>query len=215
MLHFLKWGCRRKRFPGKIPLKYDFIIIRLAPYSLGSSKFLLFFPLHYGTPFQYSCLENPMDGGAWCAAVHEVAKSRTWLSDFTFTFHFHALEKEMATCSSVLAWRIPGTAEPCGLPFMGSHRDRHDWSDLAAVAAKSLQTHWHFITHYWTLHWTPERRNPAPPTRTPKQASLTKKTWQATHTNPTTVRKLHNKENSMNCQNTERQPQTQQYKQDE
>ena len=62
-----------------------------------------------GTPLQYSCLENPMDGGAWWAAVHGVAKSRTRLSDFTFTFHFHALEKEMAIHSGVLAWRIPGT----------------------------------------------------------------------------------------------------------
>ena len=62
-----------------------------------------------GTPLQYSCLGNPMDGGAWWTAVHGVAKSRTQLSDFTFTFHFHALEKEMATHSSVLAWRIPGT----------------------------------------------------------------------------------------------------------
>ena len=69
---------------------------------------------------QYSCLENPMDGGAWWAAVHGVAKSRTRLSDFTFTFHFHALEKEMATHSSVLAWRIPGPGGPCGLPSMGS-----------------------------------------------------------------------------------------------
>ena len=68
-----------------------------------------------GTPLQYSCLENPMDGGAWCAAVHGVAKSQTRLSDFTFTFHFQALEKEMATHSSVLAWRIPGTGEPGGL----------------------------------------------------------------------------------------------------
>ena len=68
-----------------------------------------------GTPFQYSCLENPMDGGVWWAAVHGVAKSRTRLSDFTFTFHFHALKKEMATRSSVLAWRIPGTGEPGGL----------------------------------------------------------------------------------------------------
>ena len=73
-----------------------------------------------GTPLQYSCLENPIDRGAWRAAVHGVAKSRTRLSDFTFTFHFHALEKEMATHSSVLAWRIPGTEEPGGLPSMGS-----------------------------------------------------------------------------------------------
>ena len=75
-----------------------------------------------GTPLQYSCLENPMDGGAWWAAVHGVARSRTRLSDFTFTFSVPALEKEMATHSSVLAWRIPGTAEPGGLPSMGSHR---------------------------------------------------------------------------------------------
>ena len=79
-----------------------------------------------GTPLQYSCLENPMDRGAWWAAVHGVAKSRTQLIDFTFTSHFHALEKEMATHSSVLAWRIPGTGEPGGLPSMGSHRVGHD-----------------------------------------------------------------------------------------
>ena len=79
-----------------------------------------------GNPLQYSCLENPMDGGAWWAAVHGVAKSLTQLSDFSFTFHFLALEKEMATHSSVLAWRIPGTAEPGGLPSMGSHRVRHN-----------------------------------------------------------------------------------------
>ena len=79
-----------------------------------------------GTPLQYSCLENPMDRGAWSATVHDVAKSRTWLSDFTFTFHFHALEKEMVTQSSVLAWRIPGTAEPGGLPSTGSRRVRHN-----------------------------------------------------------------------------------------
>ena len=74
---------------------------------------------------QYSCLENPMDGGAWWAIVHGVAQSRTQLSDLTFTFHFHALEKEMATHSSVLAWRIPGMGEPGGLPSMGSHRVGH------------------------------------------------------------------------------------------
>jgi len=79
-----------------------------------------------GTPLQYSCLENPMDGGAWWAPVHGVAKSWTRLSDFTLTFHFPALEKAMATHSSVLAWRIPGTGEPCGLPSMGSHRVGHD-----------------------------------------------------------------------------------------
>ena len=74
---------------------------------------------------------SPMDGRAWWAAVHGVAKSQTWLSDFTFTLHFHASEKEMATHSRVLAWRVPGTGEPGGLPSLGSHRVRHDWSDLA------------------------------------------------------------------------------------
>ena len=76
-----------------------------------------------------------MDGEAWWAAVHGVAKSQTRLGDFTLTFHFHALEKEMATHSSVLSWRIPGTREPGGLPSMGSHRVGQDWSDLAAAAA--------------------------------------------------------------------------------
>ena len=79
-----------------------------------------------GTPLQYSCLGNPVNGGAWQATVHGITKSRTQLSDFTFTFHFHALEKEMATHSSVLAWRIPGTGEPGGLPSMGLHRVGHD-----------------------------------------------------------------------------------------
>ena len=96
-----------------------------------------------GTPLQYSCLENPMDGGTWWAAVHGVAKSRTRLSDFTFTFHFHALEKEMATHFSVLVWRIPGTGEPGGLPSMGLHRVRHNWSNLAAVAAAT----------WWPMAW--------------------------------------------------------------
>ena len=79
-----------------------------------------------GTSLQYSCLENPMDGRAWKAVVHGVTEGQTRLSDFTFTFHFYALEKEMATHSSVLAWRIPGTGEPGGLPSMGSHRVGHD-----------------------------------------------------------------------------------------
>ena len=76
-----------------------------------------------------------MDGGAWWATVHGVEKSQTRLSDFSFTFHFHALEKEMATHSSVLAWRIPRTGKPGGLPSIGSHRVGHDWSDLASAAA--------------------------------------------------------------------------------
>ena len=79
-----------------------------------------------GNPLQYSCLESPMDGGAWEAAVHGVPKSWTTLSVFTFTFHFPALEKEMATHSVVLVWRIPGTGEPGGLLSIGSHRVRHD-----------------------------------------------------------------------------------------
>ena len=74
-----------------------------------------------------------MDRGAWKAAVHGVAEGWTRLSNFTFTFHFHALEKKMATHSNVLAWRIPGTVEPGGLPSMGSHRVRHNWSDLVVV----------------------------------------------------------------------------------
>ena len=79
-----------------------------------------------GTLLQYSSLENSMDGGAWWAAVHGITKSCKQLSDFTFTYHFHALEKETATHSSVLAWRSPGTGEPGELPSMGSHRVGHD-----------------------------------------------------------------------------------------
>ena len=101
-----------------------------------------------GTLLRYSCLENPMDGGAWWAAIHGVAKSRTRLSDFTFTFHFHALEEEMATHSSVLAWRLPGMAGPGGLPSMGSHRVGHDWSNLAAAATWYVE-----ITKEGYLKW--------------------------------------------------------------
>ena len=88
-----------------------------------------------GTLLQYCCLENPMDGGAWWAAVRGVARSRTRLGDFTLFFHFPALEKEMATHSSVLAWRIPGTGEPGGLPSMGIAQSRTRLSNLAAAAA--------------------------------------------------------------------------------
>ena len=96
---------------------------------------LLTFGESNGNPLQYSCLENPIDRGAWWAAVLGVARSWTRLSDFTLFFHFNALEKEMATHSSVLAWRIPGTGEPGGLPSMGLYRVGHNWSDLAAAAA--------------------------------------------------------------------------------
>ena len=102
-----------------------------------------------GNPLQYSCLKTPMDGGDWWAAVHGATKSQTRLNDFTYTFHFHALEKEMATHSSILAWRIPGTGEPGGLPSMGSHRVRHDWSDLAAVSLKR-GLFFSFLT--WLVH---------------------------------------------------------------
>ena len=95
-----------------------------------------------GTLLQYSCLENPRDGGACWAAVHGVTRSRTRLSYFAFTFHFHALEKEMATHSSVLVWRIPGTGKPGGLLSMGSHRVGHNWSDLAAAAAAAANEQW-------------------------------------------------------------------------
>ena len=101
-----------------------------------------------GTPLQYSCLENPMDRGAWWAAVHGVAKSWTRLSNFTFTSHFHALEKEMATHSRVLAWRIPGMGKPGGLPSMGSHRVGQDWSDLAAAAAATSDINFRSVLHH-------------------------------------------------------------------
>ena len=120
-----------------------YFLMMLKQYKLSKDYTLNFYLFHQasnmllgegnGNPLQYSWLENPMDGGAWWAAVHGVAKSWTWLRDFTFTFQFHALEKEMATHSSVLAWRIPGMGEPGGLPSMGSHRVRHNWSDLAAA----------------------------------------------------------------------------------
>ena len=104
-----------------------------------------------GTPLQYCCLENPMDGRAWEAAGQGVAKSQTRLSDFTFTFHFHSLKKEMATHSSVLAWRVPWTEKPGGLKSMGSHRVRHDWSDLAAVAVIIFLPPYALLRLFWWL----------------------------------------------------------------
>ena len=119
---YSSWGCKRVRhdWVTKQQHLHIYVYVKLI-YGEGN-----------GTPLQYSCLENPIDGGAWWAAVHGVARSRTQLSDFTLTFHFHALEKEIATHSSVLAWKIPGTGEPGGLLSMGSHRVGHDWSNLAA-----------------------------------------------------------------------------------
>ena len=105
-----------------------------------------------GTPLQYSYLANPMDGGAWWAAVHGVAKSRTWLTDFTFTFHFHALEKEMATHSSVLAWRIPGTGEPGGLRSMGVTRSRTWLKWLSSSSSPTdMATYMRFISNLFAL----------------------------------------------------------------
>ena len=107
IMHFLKITFYFKYFRTH---KFQNSTVSILPSGEGS-----------GTPLQYSCLENPMDGGAWWAGVHGVTKSWTRLSDFTFPFHFHALEKDMAIHSSVLAWRIPGTGEPGGLTSMGSH----------------------------------------------------------------------------------------------
>ena len=100
---------------------------------------------------QCSCLEIPRDGGAWWAAVYGVARSRTRLSAFIFIFPFHALKKEMATYSSVLAWRIPGTAEPGRLPSMGSHRVGHDWGDAAAAAAVYKDTVVYSVPYCWVI----------------------------------------------------------------
>ena len=124
-------------FPPKPPPPPDFAFHHVSNYAdMKFSIHFSFFPLFFtslhshgegnGTPLQYSCLENPVDGGAWWASVHGVAEDGTRLSDFTFSFHFHALQKEMATHSSVLAWRIPGMGEPGGLPSMVSHRVGHD-----------------------------------------------------------------------------------------
>ena len=111
---------------------------------------LPFFGEGNGTPLQYSCLENPMDGEAWQASVHGITRSRTRLSDLTFTFPFHALEKEMATHSSGLAWRIPGTGEPGGPPSMGSHRVGHD---LAATQQQQQQQQQQHCLSYYLIYF--------------------------------------------------------------
>ena len=117
-------GFSRQEYWSGVPLLS--LQIHTALYKIDNQQVTTIYGEGNGTPLQYSCLENLMDGGAWWAAVHGVAKSQTRLSDFTLTFHFHALEKEMATHSSGLAWRIPGMGEPGGLPSMGSHRVGHD-----------------------------------------------------------------------------------------
>ena len=122
---FERTGVPRILCPVKLLFKYKGS--NFLPYRNSNSTNLMGFGGEGdGTPLQYSCLENPRDGGAWWAAVHGVTDCLTQLSDFTFTFHFHALEKEMATHSNVLALRILGTEEPGALPSMGSHRVGHD-----------------------------------------------------------------------------------------
>ena len=123
----------------------------------GSMKTYKTFGEGDGTPCQYFCLENPMNGEAWWTAVHGVTKSQTWLSNFTFTFHFHTLEKDMATHSSVFVWRIPGTEEPGGLLSTGSHRVRHNWNDLAAAAALSIAQRWKQLKYSSTDEWINKR----------------------------------------------------------
>ena len=131
----LTWDCSPCYSALKSPPWTAFLVFATS-LTFSSSSFVFYARGEgNGTPLHYSCLENPMDGGAWWAAVHGVARSLTQLSNFTFTFHFHALEKEMVIHSSVLAWRIPGTGEPGGLLSIGSHRVGHDWRDLAAAAA--------------------------------------------------------------------------------
>ena len=146
--------CMRLWLPPSQPNLWSVMSLRIHVWSWMTGNYLEGSREVSGSPLQYSCLENPMDGGAWWAAVHGIAKSWTWLSDFTFTFHFHALEKEMATRSSVLAWRVPGTGEPGGLPSVGLHRVGHDWNDLAAEAAAER-----YLVSGDAERWDAERRN--------------------------------------------------------
>ena len=124
LLHF--GGGAPKSLLVLLRIAFEIVQVQVAVCPLTYKLSAAFFEEGNGTPLQYSCLENPMDGGAWQAVVHGVAKGWIRLSNFTFPFHFHALEKEMATHSSVLAQRIRGTGEPGGLPSVGSHRVGHD-----------------------------------------------------------------------------------------
>ena len=124
---FLGTGFFKKQFFRYfLHCSYHIWMFSLCLHSSDPKNLLFYFKIDYDNLLQYSCLENPMGGGAQQAAVYGIARVRTQLSDSTFTFHFHALEKEMATHSSVLAWRSPGMGEPGGLPSMGSHRVGHD-----------------------------------------------------------------------------------------
>ena len=157
----LSWSWRRQWHPTLVLLPGTSqgrrSLVGCSPWGLEESDTTERLHFHFslscfgegnGNALQCSCLENPRVGGAWWAAVYGVAQSWTRLINFTLTFHFHALEKEMATHSSVLAWRIPGTREPGGLPSMGSHRVGHDWSDLTAAAAqlKHYQSQWKHLS---------------------------------------------------------------------
>ena len=139
-------ACQAPLFMGFPRQEYWSGLPFLSPGDLSNPEIELASPASRALAGGFFAIEpsgwKSMDGGAWWAAVHGITKSRTRLSDFTFTFHFHALEKEMATHSTVLAWRIPGTGEPGGLPSMGSHRVGLDWSDLAAAAAVSGYFYW-------------------------------------------------------------------------
>ena len=113
---------------NRLPMQVDIRDVGSIPGSGRSSRG------GNGNPFQYSCLENPKDIEAWRAIVHRVTQSQTQLSDFTFAFHYHVLEKDMATHSSILAWRIPRTEEPSGLQSQSLESQRHKESDLTEVS---------------------------------------------------------------------------------
>ena len=143
-------------FSSAIVLQVEFIPIFRVKIVFTSTS--VYFGEGNGTPLQYSCLENPMDGGAWWVAVHGVAKSHTRLRDFTFTLHFHALEKEMATHSSVLAWRIPGTAGAWWAAVYGVAQSQTRLKRLSSSSSSSVYLFLHIVLTYlsiifWYLSW--------------------------------------------------------------